>query len=542
MLLCPQYYSTNSSLGLDKVGLSVGKIYRNLDYATIHEHETSNKETTETSLSGCVTVDTGKFTGRSPDDKFFVKQAPSEDYIWWGKVNRPMTPDNYEILYSNVCKFMEGKTVYVFDGFCGAVANTRKRVRFVTESAWQHHFVTNMFIRPTAEELVGFEPDFTTINACSYTEADWGKIGLKSENFVCFNIEKGTCIIGGTSYAGEMKKGILSMMTWWLPEKDHLPMHCSANKDKKSDSTAIFFGLSGTGKTTLSADPSRMLIGDDEHGWDDDGIYNFEGGCYAKTVNLSAEAEPDIYNAIRRDALLENIWLENSNVPDFFNITKTENGRVSYPIYHIPNYHPEQHAGQPTAVIYLACDAYGVLPPIARLTPEQAMYHFLSGYTAKVAGTERGVKTPTATFSACFGDVFMVRHPTVYAEILGRKLKKYGTPVYLVNTGWSGGGYGVGKRMPIKDTRGCITAILEGHMDKCVYEKDPIFGFEIPVEVPGVQTQLLNPRRNWPDADKYDATANILADQFIANYAQYKQPGVPDFTMSGPIKGRALGA
>lgn len=530
---------TSETLGLHHIGLSVGKIYRNLSFEEIHKHESENKEVIETSLSGCVTVDTGKFTGRSPDDKFFVKQSPSQDNIWWGKVNRPMTPEAFDELYSNVCNFMNGKTVYVFDGFCGAVAKTRKRVRFVTQSAWQHHFVTNMFIRPTEEELNHFVPDFTTINACNYTEGDWKRLGLKSENFVCFNIEKNTCIIGGTSYAGEMKKGILSMMTWWLPESDHLPMHCSANKDKLSDSTAIFFGLSGTGKTTLSADPARMLIGDDEHGWDDDGIYNFEGGCYAKTINLSAEHEPDIYNAIKRDALLENIWLE-GNVPDFYNISKTENGRVSYPIYHIPNYHPAQHAGQPTAVIYLACDAYGVLPPVARLSSEQAMYHFLSGYTAKVAGTERGVKTPTATFSACFGDVFMVRHPSVYAEILGRKLKKYNTPVYLVNTGWSGGGYGVGKRMPIRDTRGCITAILEGQMDACTYVKDPVFGFEIPVAVPGVDTKLLNPRNTWPDASKYDETADLLANQFIANYAQYRSPGVPDFTPFGPIKGAAL--
>lgn len=383
----------------------------------------------------------GKFTGRSPKDKYIVKQSPSQDKIWWGSVNKPMEPQVFDELYGKVTEhYSKAPKMYVFDGYCGANPKSRKKVRIITEKAWQSHFVTNMFIRPQSkQEIEGFQPEFTIINSSAVTNPRWKEHGLNSDVFVSFNIERNVAIIGGTLYGGEMKKGIFSMMNYWLPTEGVMSMHCSANRGKNGD-TALFFGLSGTGKTTLSADPHRWLIGDDEHGWDDDGIFNFEGGCYAKTIGLRREKEPEIYDAIKPNALLENVKIvPETNMPDYDDKTKTENGRVSYPIYHISNYEPSAVGKHPNSVVFLTCDAYGVLPPISVLTPEQAMYHFLSGYTAKVAGTERGIIEPQATFSACFGAAFLPLHPTVYAKLLQSKIEKHGSRVYLLNTGWSGG-------------------------------------------------------------------------------------------------------
>lgn len=431
-----------------------------------------------------------------------------------------------------------------------------------------------MFIRPeTVEELEGFDPDFTIINCCSQVDVDWKKHGLNSETAVVFNIEKKTAVIFGTWYGGENKKGIFSLMNYWLPMMGHFPMHCSANVGKKGD-VALFFGLSGTGKTTLSADPERALIGDDEHGWDDDGIFNFEGGCYAKTINLTEKTEPDIYRAIHTDALLENVKIKDDGVPDYFDVTKTENGRVSYPIFHIPGYvsirrsidesrfdwddaisfssliddssrplfilfhnniqHKPQKAGHPNNVIFLSCDAFGVLPPIARLSSGQAMYKFLSGYTAKVAGTERGIKEPTATFSTCFGAAFMTLHPTRYADLLQHKLEKHGSHAFLVNSGWSGGPYGVGERMSIDTTRACVHAILNGSIHDAEFKVDPVFGFEVPLALPGIDSHLLDPRSTWADPKEYEKMEVKLATMFVENFKKYEGKGSVDYTQFGP--------
>ncbi|DBA01860.1 TPA: hypothetical protein N0F65_006008 [Lagenidium giganteum] len=533
-------FGTNAraaALGLDKFGITNAntKVFQNLSYDEIAKHEDKNKEG-EWVKNGTYTVDTGKFTGRSPKDKYIVDQAPSSKNIWWGDINQPIKPEIFDELYKKVTgHYSKADKVYVFDGYCGANKHSRKKVRIITELAWQHHFVTNMFIRPeTREEIENFKPDFTIVNACKVTNEDYKKMGLNSDVFVAFNIEKNVAVIGGTWYGGEMKKGIFSMMNYWLPLEGIMAMHCSANKGKKGD-TALFFGLSGTGKTTLSADPHRWLIGDDEHGWDDKGIFNFEGGCYAKTINLSAENEPDIYNAIKRDALLENTWVHpETKEPDFYNTSKTENGRVSYPIFHIPNHEPTSSGGHPDNIVFLTCDAYGVLPPVSKLSDGQAMYHFLSGYTAKVAGTERGVTEPTATFSACFGAAFLPLHPTKYADLLQKKLQKHKTSVYLVNTGWTGGGYGVGNRMSIKNTRACIDAILDGSIKKSEFAKDPIFGFEVPKTLGAVPQNVLNPREAWDDKKAYDATAQKLAKMFQKNFAKYVSKDHTDYSPFGP--------
>lgn len=433
--------------------------------------------------------------------------------------------------------------------------------------AWQQHFVTNMFIRANHEsDLHGFEPDFTVINACSQVNEDWKKHGLNSEVAVVFNVEKKCAVIFGTWYGGENKKGIFSMMNYWLPMENppQLPMHCSSNVGKDGDS-ALFFGLSGTGKTTLSADPHRALIGDDEHGWDEHGVFNFEGGCYAKTINLSEATEPDIYRAIHKDAMLENVALKEHGgkiVPDYFDTSKTENGRVSYPITHIDNYvstsvpfsfevlhplliyyvhvcrirlqHKPQMAGHPKNIIFLSCDAFGVLPPIAKLTPEQAMYHFISGYTAKVAGTERGITEPTPNFSPCFGAAFLTLHPTRYAELLKDKLEKHHAQAWLVNSGWSGGAYGVGKRMSLKITRGCVNAILDGTVANTTWEKDPVFGWELPASIPDVDPSVLHPRKSWSNPKEYDAVQKKLAEMYVKNFEKYAGNGDVDYTQYGP--------
>jgi len=520
---------TAAGLGLK----SVGKVYHNLGYDELFEHETKNNEGA-LSANGTMMVDTGKFTGRSPKDKYFVQQDPSQGNIAWGNINKPVAEEIFDELYAEVIDYLSGKDVYVADGFTGANPQTTRKIRFVTEIAWQSHFIKNMFIRPDEAQLEGFSPDFTVYNAASISNKNWEKHGLNSEVFVIFNIEKNVAIIGGSWYGGEMKKGIFTMMNYWMPLEKILSMHCSANVGKDGD-VCLFFGLSGTGKTTLSTDAERKLIGDDEHGWNDDGIFNFEGGCYAKTIDLSPESEPEIFNAIKRDALLENVVYNEDGIIDYTDNSKTENTRVSYPIDHIENHEPTLMAGHPENIIFLTCDAFGVLPPVSKLTKEQAMYYFLSGYTAKVAGTERGITEPVAAFSACFGEAFLPLHPTAYAKLLGEKMDKYNVNAYLVNTGWAGGGYGVGKRMSIKATRSCVNAILDGSIKNCEFEQTRFFKLNIPKELAGVDTELLNPRNAWPDKDNFDQTANKLAGMFVNNFKKYITDNDDfDFTQAGP--------
>lgn len=531
-------FATASELGLDKYGISYsGEINHNLSYDDIAKHEGANNEGVFAS-NGTFVCETGKFTGRSPKDKYIVEHPDSKDNLWWGAVNQPVQEEVFNVLYDKVTNHYSTNAdkMYVFDGYCGANPASRKKVRFITELAWQHHFVTNMFLRPeTREEIENFEPDFTIINGCKVDASDvYEEHDLNSEVFIAMNVEREVAVIGGTWYGGEMKKGIFSMMNYWLPLEGIMSMHCSANVGKDGDS-ALFFGLSGTGKTTLSADPNRYLIGDDEHGWDNDGIFNFEGGCYAKTIDLSRENEPEIYDAIKRDALLENVWLDGAdNTPDYYNTSKTQNGRVSYPIHHIDNFKPDSMAGHPDNIIFLTCDAYGVLPPVSKLTSGQAMYHFLSGYTAKVAGTERGVTEPEATFSACFGAAFLPLHPTKYADLLQEKLADHNTNVYLVNTGWTGGGNGVGNRMSIKDTRACIDGILDGSIKSSEFVEDGLFGFEVPQTLGDVSPSVLNPRESWEDKRAYDAAAAKLAGMFKENFVKYTGPGVTDYSAFGP--------
>jgi phosphoenolpyruvate carboxykinase (ATP) len=528
--------------GLNSLGIhNPSTIHYNLSYDELYKHELKNEEGTvfKTKCGDCFGVDTGKFTGRSPNDKWIVKNinSDSDNNLWWGNVNKATTPEVFDdLLNKAVDHFNTLDNVYLFDGWCGANEKTQKHVRFVHELSWQQHFVKNMFIRPSdTEELYKNEPDFTIINACSIVNDDWEKHNLNSDVAIAFNIEKKIGVILGTWYGGENKKGIFSLMNYWLPLQDIMAMHCSANVAKDGNS-ALFFGLSGTGKTTLSADPNRYLIGDDEHGWDEDGIFNFEGGCYAKTIDLSEENEPDIYKAIRRDALLENVWQNDDETPDYFNTSKTQNGRVSYPIEHISNWHLPQTADHPKHIIFLTCDAFGVLPPVAKLNDGQAMYHFLSGYTAKVAGTERGITEPEATFSACFGAAFLTLHPTVYADLLKEKIKTHDCNVYLVNTGWVGGPYGVGERISIKNTRNCINSILDNSILNADFKKDEIFGFDIPYELENVSSDICNPETAWIDNNifNYNEHANNLAVMFKENYKQYIHPEFTDYSSFGP--------
>jgi phosphoenolpyruvate carboxykinase (ATP) len=518
---------------LKKLGLEgVGKVYYNLDFDELREREL--KEDLRPASNGAMMVDTGIFTGRSPKDKFFVDQEPSNKHIAWGEINQPIKKEVFDALFKKATKQLSNKDIYIQDLYCGASESSRKKVRFVTEIAWQAHFVKNMFIRPDVKDLEGFEPDFTVYNACKVVDDEWREHGLNSEVFVVFNIEEKIAIIGGTWYGGEMKKGIFSMMNYWLPLEGKLSMHCSANVGKDGD-VALFFGLSGTGKTTLSADPKRSLIGDDEHGWDDEGIFNFEGGCYAKTIGLKEENEPEIYGAIKENALLENVVADESGVVDFDDSSKTENTRVSYPIEHIPNHVPTLKAGHPKNIIFLSADAFGVLPPVSKLTKEQAMYYFLSGYTAKVAGTERGIDKPVATFSACFGEAFLPLHPTVYAKLLGEKIQKHDVNVYLVNTGWTGGAYGVGERMSLKATRACIDAIMDGSILKSEFDTTDVFGLHFPTSLPNVDSSILNPKNAWSDKDKYIETRNELAKLFIENFKKYlKEDAEFDYSLAGP--------
>jgi len=520
--------------GIEELGLkNIGKVHYNLDYDKLIELELNNNEA-KLASNGSTMVDTGIFTGRSPKDKYFINQDPSNKYIAWGSINHKVNKEVFDELFEKVKGQLSDKDIFVTDAYCGASEDSKKSVRFVAEIAWQSHFVKNMFIRPEEEELKSFNPEFTVYNACKCVNDNWEKHGLNSEVFVIFNIEENIAIIGGTWYGGEMKKGIFSMMNYWLPLEGKLSMHCSANVGEDGD-TALFFGLSGTGKTTLSTDPNRKLIGDDEHGWDDNGIFNFEGGCYAKVINLDKDSEPEIYGAIRRDALLENVVYSEDGEVDYSDRSKTENTRVSYPIYHIDNYEKSLKGSHPKNIIFLTADAFGVLPPVSKLTKEQAMYYFLSGYTAKVAGTERGVTEPKATFASCFGEAFLPLHPTVYAKLLGEKINRHEVNVYLVNTGWSGGSYGKGKRMSIKDTRACINAILDGSINSSEFENLDIFNLSIPKTLNGVNSEILNPINTWEDKDSYRATLNKLASMFIENFKKYITENAEfDYSQAGP--------
>ena len=473
---------------------------------------------------GAVDVMTGVYTGRSPKDKFIVMDENSKDTVWWTTEgykndNKPASQEAWKAVKELAVNELGNKKLYVVDGFCGANKDTRMAVRFIMEVAWQAHFVTNMFIRPTADELADFTPDFIVYNASKAKVTNFKELGLNSETAVVFNITSREQVIINTWYGGEMKKGMFSMMNYFLPLRGIASMHCSANTDMEGKNTAIFFGLSGTGKTTLSTDPKRLLIGDDEHGWDDNGVFNFEGGCYAKVINLDKESEPDIYNAIRRDALLENVTVDENGKIDFADKSVTENTRVSYPIDHIEKIVRPISAG-PAAknVIFLSADAFGVLPPVSILTPEQTKYYFLSGFTAKLAGTERGITEPTPTFSACFGQAFLELHPTKYAEELVKKMEKSGAKAYLVNTGWNG----TGKRISIRDTRGIIDAILDGSILKAPTKKLPIFDFEVPTELPGVDPKILDPRDTYTNVEDWNVKANDLAARFIKNFNKYE--------------------
>ncbi|OGG93539.1 MAG: phosphoenolpyruvate carboxykinase (ATP) [Candidatus Lambdaproteobacteria bacterium RIFOXYD12_FULL_49_8] len=511
---------SNDIYGLEKLGLkNLGKIFRNLTPQELVEHELRFGEGC-LGPNGSLMVDTGKFTGRSPKDKFIVDEPTTSEHVWWGAVNQPLKPEVFETLKGRVATFLSGKDLYMFDGFCGADKKHQMPIRIITKKPWHAHFVRNMFIRPKKEELQNFEPQFTILNAALYTEKEYKELGLNSEVFVIFNLAQKFAIIGGTHYGGEMKKGIFSVMNFLLPLKGVMSMHCSANVGKKGD-VALFFGLSGTGKTTLSTDPDRALIGDDEHGWSKDGIFNLEGGCYAKVIDLDPEKEPDIWNAIRFEAILENVVYDENRVPDYHDKSKTENTRVSYPLHNIENTKIPSVAGHPKNIIFLTCDAFGVLPPIARLTPEQASYHFLSGYTAKVAGTERGITEPQATFSTCFGSPFMTLRPKVYSDLLAEKMRTHKVNAFLVNTGWTGGPYGVGKRMNLPDTRKMITAILEGTIGESEWHKDSVFGFEIPLHLPNINSAILNPRNTWDDHHAYDEMRDKLAHMFIKNFERF---------------------
>lgn len=484
---------------------------------------------------GAVNVMTGVYTGRSPKDKFIVKDSITENTVWWTSEefkndNKPVTQETWNVLKDIAVKEMSNKKLYVVDVFCGANADTRLKIRFVMEVAWQAHFVTNMFIRPSEAELANFEPDFVVINASKAKVENFKELGLNSETAVVFNLTEKMQIILNTWYGGEMKKGMFSMMNYYLPLKGIAAMHCSANTNKEGTETAIFFGLSGTGKTTLSTDPKRLLIGDDEHGWDDDGVFNFEGGCYAKVINLSKENEPDIWNAIKRDALLENVTVDGQGKIDFSDKSVTENTRVSYPIYHIENIvKPVSKGPAAKRVIFLSADAFGVLPPVSILSPDQTKYYFLSGFTAKLAGTERGITEPTPTFSSCFGAAFLTLPPITYADVLVKRMQASGASAYLVNTGWNG----TGKRISIKDTRGIIDAILDGSIDKADTKEIPLFSFKVPTALPGVDTNILDPRNTYADPAEWDKKAEDLAGRFIKNFKKFEAQA-PALVAAGP--------
>ena len=522
------YAQITKSISLEKYGIkNVQEIIHNPTFEQLYNDELNPNlqgfEKGQLTELGAVNVMTGVFTGRSPKDKYIVKDSITEDTIWWNSEkavndNKPITQNTWNALKDNTTNQLSGKKLYVVDAFCGANENTRLKVRFIMEVAWQAHFVTNMFIRPTEAELDNFgEPDFIVMNGSKTSFKDFADYGLNSEVYIAFNLTEKIQIIGGTWYGGEMKKGMFAMMNYYLPLQGIASMHCSANKGADGD-VAVFFGLSGTGKTTLSTDPKRELIGDDEHGWDDEGVFNFEGGCYAKTIDLSRENEPDIYGAIKRDALLENVTVDADGIIDFKDTSVTQNTRVSYPIYHIHNIvKPVSKAGHANKVIFLTADAFGVMPPVSKLTHEQTKYYFLSGFTAKLAGTERGITEPTPTFSACFGKAFLTLHPTKYAEELVKKMEQNKAKAYMVNTGWNG----TGKRISIKDTRAIIDAILDGSIENAETKMVPIFNFEVPTSLHDVNSSILDPRDTYDKVSDWNTKANDLASLFIKNFEQY---------------------
>ncbi len=526
-----------SQVGLDAHGITnTNQIFWNLSTPALYEQAIRRHEGVMAHL-GPLVVRTGQHTGRSPNDKFTVREPSSADHIWWGKVNRPFEPDRFKALHQRLVSYFQLKDVFVQDCWAGADPQYRLPVRIITEDAWHSLFARNMFIQARAAELAGHVPEFTVIN-CPRFHAIPDIDGTNSQAFIIVNFAQKLVLIGGTSYAGEIKKSIFSVMNYLLPFKEVLPMHCSANYGPAGD-TALFFGLSGTGKTTLSADPSRTLIGDDEHGWSNNGVFNFEGGCYAKMIRLSAEAEPEIYETTRRfGTILENVMIDAENRHlNLDDDSLTENTRGAYPISHIPNATREGKGGHPQNIIFLTADAFGVMPPIARLTADQTMYHFLSGYTAKVAGTEKGVTEPQATFSTCFGAPFMTQRPIVYANLLGKKITEHGVKCWLVNTGWTGGPYGVGSRIKIIYTRAMINAALNGELDNVDYTVDPIFGVHVPTSCPNVPSEVLMPRNTWDDGNAYDAQARKLAGMFAENFKQFSAEVPEGIKAAGPLAG-----
>ncbi|ANU12627.1 Phosphoenolpyruvate carboxykinase [Planococcus halocryophilus Or1] len=510
-------------------------VHVQLSVPQLVEAATSRKEAVLT-REGAVKAETGKYTGRSPKDKYMVEEESSKNKVDWGNVNRPISSEVFEKLYAKVINHLKDKdALYVFKGFAGADHESRVPIQTINEYAWHNLFAHQLFIRPSAEELQTHEAEFTVVYAPTF-QADPEVDGTASETFIIVSMEQGIILIGGTEYAGEMKKSIFSIMNYLLPEKGILPMHCSANVGPEGDVT-LFFGLSGTGKTTLSADGNRKLIGDDEHGWSDNGVFNIEGGCYAKTINLSRENEPQIYDAIRFGSVLENVVVDSeTRIPDYNDGSLTENTRAAYPMQAIDNIVDPSVAGHPKTIVFLTADAFGVLPPISKLTKEQAMYHFLSGYTSKLAGTERGITSPEATFSTCFGSPFLPLHATVYAEMLGKKIDEHGVQVFLVNTGWTGGVYGVGSRMKLSYTRTMVRAAMKGELNTIPTEKEAIFGFEIPTEVPGVPSEVLNPRHAWADKAAYDKKANELAQEFQENFKKFGTVAPEISVQGGPTQ------
>jgi phosphoenolpyruvate carboxykinase (ATP) len=525
---------TKNMITLEQYGIKNAKIQYNLSSDELHDITIAKGQGVESS-SGALAVNTGEFTGRSPMDRFIVKDAITEDKIWWGDINIAFDGDKFQKLYDKVTAYLSDKEVFVRDSYACADEDYKLNIRVINERPWSNMFAHNMFLRPTETELENFTPEWTVVNAPGFM-ANPAVDGTRQHNFAILDFTRKIALIGGTGYTGEIKKGIFSALNFILPvDKNTLPMHCSANVGKNGE-TAIFFGLSGTGKTTLSCDPNRKLIGDDEHGWTNENtVFNFEGGCYAKVIDLSAEKEPEIYNAIKRGAILENVIMDTDGKVDFEDTSITQNTRVSYPIYHIDNIQTPSIGKNPKNIFFLTADAFGVLPPISKLTPGQAAYHFISGYTAKVAGTEAGINEPLPSFSACFGAPFMPLHPTKYAEMLSAKMQEAGVNVWLVNTGWTGGAYGTGSRMKLKYTRAMITEALEGRLDNVEFVQHPIFGLSMPTTCENVPDEVLNPKGTWSDAAAYDAKANELAASFKKNFAQFEDYANEEIMKGGPI-------
>ncbi len=529
---------SNPACGIEAMGLMDPlQVHYNLNEAELYE-AAIRREEAELTAHGALSARTGQHTGRSARDKFILRDAETESSVWWSN-NKPIDSAAFERLHADFLAHAKGRELFVQDLTAGADPSCRLSVRVVTELAWHALFIRNLLIRPDRSELASFRPEMTILNLPSF-EADPSRHGCRSETVIAMDLQRNIVLIGGTSYAGEIKKSVFTALNYQLPKREIMPMHCSANVGENGD-TAIFFGLSGTGKTTLSADPGRTLIGDDEHGWNDGGIFNFEGGCYAKTIRLSAEAEPEIFATTRRfGTILENVVLDENRVPDFDDGSLTENSRCAYPLHFIPNASDTGRAPHPVNLVMLTADAFGVMPPIARLTPEQAMYHFLSGYTAKVAGTEKGVTEPEATFSTCFGAPFMPRHPAEYGNLLRRRIARHGVTCWLVNTGWTGGAFGVGSRMPIRVTRALLSAALQGGLARQEFRIDPIFGFEVPLHAPGVEDRILDPRATWEDKQAYDRQARRLAEMFIENFVRFADHVDEEVRQAAPLAAAAV--